>query len=332
MVSVCALHLDHGHIAQICAGLRAAGARIAAVHEPDPAVLAGFRAQFPEAAVLASAADGLDAGGVDLVACAAVPDQRSAIAIRALASGKHVILAKPACTSLAQLDALRAAQRASGRRVWIWYAERLASAACTRASALVAAGAIGRVIDIVGLGPHRLGSGRPAWTFERERTGGILCDLASHQAEQFLHYAGSASACVVAASIAARDPQRPGFQDVGSLLLRSADGVTGYHRVDWRTPAGLRTWGDNRLFLAGTEGTIELRKTIDPGAAAHGEHLIVVDGAGERHLDCRGEATPFLAQVVADITDGSDSAMPQAHAFLATELALRAQVLAEAGR
>ena len=44
------------------------------------------------------------------------------------------------------------------------------------------------------MGPHRLNaSSRPAWFFERARYGGILCDIGSHQIEQFLYYTGAVS-------------------------------------------------------------------------------------------------------------------------------------------
>ena len=37
----------------------------------------------------------------------------------------------------------------------------------------------------------------------------------------------------------------------------------GTMRLDWFTPDGLPDWGDGRLFLVGTEGTLELRKNLD---------------------------------------------------------------------
>ena len=65
------------------------------------------------------------------------------------------------------------------------------------ATDLVAAGTIGRVIQVIGLGPHRLGkANRPDWFFEKAKFGGILTDIGSHQFEQFLTYTGATDATV----------------------------------------------------------------------------------------------------------------------------------------
>ena len=62
-------------------------------------------------------------------------------------------------------------------------------------------------------------------------------------------------------------------------------------RVDWFTPDGLPTWGDGRLTILGTEGTIELRKYVDIAGRPGGDHLFLVDKKGVRHIDCSGTST-----------------------------------------
>jgi hypothetical protein len=108
------------------------------------------------------------------------------------------------------------------------------------------------------------------------------------------------------------------------MLVRS-DHATGYVRVDWLTPAGLPTWGDVRLFLTGTEGSIELRKNIDLAGRPGKDHLFLVDGESTTYIDCFNVPLPFGAQLIADVQQRTETAMPQAHCFLACELALRAQ-------
>jgi len=62
----------------------------------------------------------------------------------------------------------------------------------TKASQLVQQGAIGRVIQTVNLAPHKQNlKTRPDWYFKREKFGGILTDIGSHQIDQFLHFTGS---------------------------------------------------------------------------------------------------------------------------------------------
>jgi predicted dehydrogenase len=178
--------------------------------------------------------------------------------------GKDVMLDKPGATSLEQLAELRQAQSETGRILSICYSEHYRQRATVEAGRLVQAGAIGRVIQTIGLGPHRLGlNPRPAWFFERAKYGGILCDIGSHQVEQFLFFTGSTEAEVVTSQVGNfAHPDTPELEDFGDMLLRSP-AATGYVRVDWFTPDGLGTWGDGRLTILGTEGTIELRKYVD---------------------------------------------------------------------
>jgi len=108
------------------------------------------------------------------------------------------------------------------------------------------------------------------------------------------------------------------------MVLRG-DGGTGYVRVDWFTPDGLATWGDGRLTILGTEGFIEIRKNIDIGGRSGGSHLFLVDQKETRYIDCSAQALPYGDQLISDILNRTETAMSQAHCFLATELVLKAQ-------
>ena len=145
------------------------------------------------------------------------------------------------------------------------------------------AGAIGRVVQTIGLGPHRLNRHlRPAWFFQRARYGGVLCDIASHQVEQFLTFTGSKDADIVAAAVGNfANPSDPELEDFGEILLRG-DRTQGYIRVDWYTPDGLGSWGDGRLTVLGTDGYLELRKYIDIAGRPGTDHLFLVDNEQTR--------------------------------------------------
>jgi predicted dehydrogenase len=240
-----------------------------------------------------------------------------------------VMLDKPGATSLEQLAELKRVQAETGRILSICYSEHYRQRATTEAGRLVRAGAIGRVIQTVGLGPHRLGlHNRPAWFYELAKYGGILCDIGSHQVEQFLFFTGSTEGEVVTSQVGNfAHPEKPEFQDFGDVVLRSSS-ATGYIRVDWFTPDGLGVWGDGRMTILGTEGYIELRKYIDIAGRAGGDHLFLVDNKGIRHVDCSKTPLPYSAQLRDDVLNRTETAMPQAHCFLATELALKAQAAA----
>ena len=246
--------------------------------------------------------------------------------------GKDFMADKPGMTTLEQLAEARKVQAETKRIYSVTYSERFENRATVKAGELVKAGAIGKVIQTIGLGPHRMTpKTRPAWFFEREQYGGILCDIASHQFDQFLYFTGSSKAEVVASQVGNRNhPQYPGLEDFGDVMLRG-DGGSGYIRVDWFTPDGLSTWGDGRLTILGTEGFIEIRKNVDIGGRAGGSHLFVVDQKETRYVDTKDVVLPYGQQLVDDVVNRTETAMPQAHCFRAMELALQAQKQAQAG-
>ncbi len=332
-VRIAAIGLNHDHIYGMTEQLLGAGAELAFFHEPDEALAARYAAKFPQARRVADRRAILDDASIACVLTAAVNADRAGIGIEAMRHGKDVLADKPGVTTFDQLAALRAAHAETGRRYIIHFSERVSQPSTAQAEALVAAGAIGRVINTTGLGPHRMRpAGRPDWFFQRARSGGILVDIAAHQFDQFLTFTGSATAEVVAAT--ARNtahPQFPELQDFGEALVRT-DHATGYIRVDWFTPEGLPTWGDGRIVLLGTEGTIELRKYVDIAGRPGGDHLFLFDGKQVRHIDCAAYVPPFGTRFVADLRDRTETAMTQAHAFAATELALKAQAMADAAR
>jgi predicted dehydrogenase len=244
--------------------------------------------------------------------------------------GKDYMSDKPGIISLEQLAEVRRVQKETRRIYSIMYSERFENAATVKAGDLVKGGAIGKVIQTVGLGPHRMNpKTRPEWFFHRKRYGGIICDIGSHQVDQFLFFTGSSKAEVVASQIGnVHYPQYPDFEDFGDVMLRG-DGGTGYIRVDWFTPDGLSSWGDGRLTILGTDGFIEIRKNVDIAGRPGGNHLFLVDHKETRYFDCSKEPMPYGEQLVNDILNRTETAMSQAHCFLATELALKAQKQAQ---
>lgn len=272
----------------------------------------------------------LDDPSIDLIITAAIPDKRAPLAIEAMRAGKDVMTDKPGMVTFAQLDEVRKLQAETGRIFSVLYSEHFENRATVRAGELIAAGAIGKVVSTAGFGPHRLRAPtRPEWFFERARYGGILVDIASHQCEQFLFFTNSDTADILSAKVSNRaNPQWPGLQDSGDIHLctKNADG---FIRVDWFTPDGLPSWGDGRLFITGTEGAIEIRKNVDIAGRDGGDHLFLIDKTGVQHIDCADVALPYGPQLISDIRNRTETAMPQARCFAAMELALRAQQIAE---
>jgi len=326
---IAAAALDHGHIYGMCNGLIEAGASLKWVYDPDPAKVEKFVAQYPQVKVAGSLQMILDDKEVQLVAGAGIPSERCALGLKVMAAGKDYFSDKAPLTTLEQLAAAKAKVAAPGRKFAVYYSERLHVESAVFAGQLVQEGAIGRVIQTLGTGPHREGEGRPDWFYEKEQFGGILCDIGSHQIEQFLFYTGNSNAHVVAAqALNFNHPQYPNFEDFGDTMLEGENGARGYFRCDWFTPEGLSTWGDGRLTLLGTEGYIEIRKYVD---LTRGEQDVVylVNREGEFRYPVSGNVGfPFFGQLILDCLNRTEKAMTQEHAFKAAELCVRAQMLA----
>ncbi len=326
-----AIGLDHGHIYGMCNGLVEAGAELTWVFDPDPQKIGRFRQTYPGVQIARSEEEILEDPAIALVASAPVPCERCPLGLRVLDHGKDYFTDKPPLTTLDQLAAVRAKVTATGCHYAVYYAERLHSEAAIYAGDLVQRGAIGRVVQVLGLGPHRINApSRPPWFWERDQYGGILVDIGSHQFEQFLFFAGASDARVVHSQVANYHwKQHPTFEDFGDATLVADNGATHYCRVDWFTPDGLSAWGDGRTVILGTDGYLELRKYLDVARDKTGDHVYLVDHQGEHHFAVQGKVGfPYFGQLILDCLHRTENAMPQRHAFLAIELALRAQAQA----
>jgi len=318
--------IDHNHINGITDALKRGGGVLVKVHSTNRTALADFQKRYPEAKVAASEDEILGDPTIQLVASAAIPDLRAPLGVRVMRHGKDYLSDKPAMTTLEQLAEVRKAIEETGRTFAIMYSERLEVRAAVHAGELIRAGAIGKVVQTVNLAPHQVNEPtRPDWFWDPARYGGILCDIGSHQADQFVYYTGSTVADVTASQVAnVNYKHRPKFQDFGDMMLHGNGGF-GYVRVDWFTPKGLGTWGDGRLFVLGTEGYIELRKYADIAGRPGGNHLFLVDQKKATYMDCSQMDLPFGQQFVADIVNRTHIAQDQEQALLATELVLKAQ-------
>jgi predicted dehydrogenase len=326
-----AAHLDHGHIHGQCNGLAEAGGSLKWIYDPDSAKVDAMRQRFPEAKAARSLDEILDDPEVKLVAAAAIPNLRGPLGCRVMRAGKDYFTDKTPFTKLEQLAEAKQVVAETGRKYMVYYSERLHVESAMFAGELVQQGAIGRVVQVLGLGPHRLSkASRPDWFFAKEQYGGILCDIGSHQIEQFLHYTGAKDATVTNAAVGNfNNPDKPELEDFGEASLVADNGASNYFRVDWFTPNGLRTWGDGRMIILGTDGYIELRKYIDVARDPQGDNLYLVNQEGERHMQLSGKVGyKFFGQLILDCLHRTEHAMTQAHAFKAAELCIKAQLAA----
>ena len=292
--------VNHGHIYSQTDAVIRGGGELVACFAKEADLLAEFSKRYPQAKVATSEAAILDDPSIQLVLSSITPVERAPLGIRVMKSGKDYMADKPGITTLSQLAQVKKVQKDTGRIYSIMYSERFENRATVKAGELIQAGAIGKVIQTIG-----------------------------HQFDQVLFFTGSTKADIIAAQVGnTHFSQYPQFEDFGDVMVRGNKGM-GYIRVDWFTPDGLKSWGDGRLTILGTDGFIEIRKNIDPAGRSGGNHLFLTDNKETRYFDCKDQDLPYGRQLVDDVLNRTETAMSQHHCFLATELALKAQNTAE---
>ncbi|MDE0838258.1 MAG: Gfo/Idh/MocA family oxidoreductase [Kiritimatiellae bacterium] len=330
-----ATHFDHGHIFGQIGGLADAGGTLKYIYEPDPAKLGNIPKSYPDAKIVSRYEDILEDDSIQLVTSAAIPSERCNVGLQALDAGKDYFTDKSPFTTLEQLDLARAKVKETGRRYMVYFGERLSNESSWYAGKLIEQGVIGDVLQVLIMAPHNLNApSRPDWFFEKNKYGGILTDIGSHQFEQFLNYTGATSGKVNFARVENfGNPDTPELEDFGEASLTLNTGASCYCRLDWFNPGGLRGWGDGRSFVLGTKGTIEIRKYLDVARETSGNRIFLVDGESEKEIECQGKiGYPFFGELILDVLNRTEKAMTQEHAFLAAELSMQAQAVADAAR
>lgn len=326
-----AIGLDHGHIYGMCNGLVEAGATLKWVYDQDEVKVEKFLKTYPQVKAASSEEEIFQDAEVKLVAGAVITSERCALGMRVMDAGKDYFTDKAPLTTLEQLGRVKEKVKETGKKYMVYYSERIHVESAVYAGELIKAGAIGKVIQVLGLGPHRLSAdSRPQWFFEKDKYGGILCDIGSHQIEQFLYYGEVTDATVSRSQIGNYNhPQYQELDDFGDCMILGNNSVVNYFRVDWFTPDGLSTWGDGRTIILGTEGYIELRKYVNIGISTEPNHVFLVNGDGEQHIRVEGKVGyPFFGQLILDCINRTENAMTQEHALKAAELSVLAQMQA----
>src|SRR5437588_9312131 len=236
--SVCGM--SHDHIHGMIGAVQRGGGTLGAAWGGEEDKLATFRKRYPDVKIVATQDEIINDPSTQLVLSSQIANERAGIGIRAMKYGKDFLSDKPGATTLEDLAQIRKTIAETKKIYAIMYSERLEVKAAVKAGELVQAGAIGRVIQTINIAPHQIiqghggdargSGGRPDWLWNPVQYGGILCDIGSHQVDQFLYYTGSTEAEIAESQIAnVNHPQHAHFQDFGDMVLRGNRGV-GYVR------------------------------------------------------------------------------------------------------
>lgn len=257
---VCFIGFRHGHIGSLYRLLHARDdVAIVAACEEDASTrtaLAGSDTAITHDNYEAM----LDEVDCDVVACGDYFGIRGARLIRALEHGRHVLVDKPVCTRLDELDVIEKLARDKGLRVGCML-DLVDAAPYLTMRRLVREGTIGEVHTISFFGQHPLNyCSRPAWYFEEGKHGGTLNDIAIHGLDAIPWMTGRAIVEITAARAwNARLKQHPFFQDGAQLMLRLDNGGGVLGDVSYLSPdaAGYAMPNYWHFGLHGTDGYME---------------------------------------------------------------------------
>src|SRR5512146_1672195 len=158
--------INHGHITgQVNAMLRG-GAEFVSFFAPETELATPFAQQYPQAKQAGNREEVLGDETLQLIVTAGIPCDRAPLGIEAMRRGKDFMSDKPGFTTLDQLAEARRVHAETGRIYSICFSERFENPATVKAGELVQCGAIGKVVQTIGMGPHRTNlPTRPAWFF-----------------------------------------------------------------------------------------------------------------------------------------------------------------------
>ncbi|HWT26767.1 MAG TPA: Gfo/Idh/MocA family oxidoreductase, partial [Mobilitalea sp.] len=146
-----AIGLDHGHIFGMCNGLTEAGADLKWVYDQDPEKVAKFVKTYPQVKIARSEEEIFQDSEVKLVAGATVTSKRCDLGMRVMDAGKDYFTDKAPLTSLDQLNMAKEKVKTTGKKYMVYYSERLHCESAIYAGYLIDEGAIGKVVQVIGL-------------------------------------------------------------------------------------------------------------------------------------------------------------------------------------
>lgn len=165
--------------------INAAGMKTVAACDIDPARMAIAATDFPGIRTYTDVDALLDDPEVDLVIVILPHNMHAPIAVQAANKGKHVIVEKPMCISVAEADGMIGAAKTSGVMLSVFHNRRWDGDFMTIRS-LIESGLIGDVFHIEAM----MGSMRSPgnwWRSEKKTSGGAMFDWGAHIIDWVLH-------------------------------------------------------------------------------------------------------------------------------------------------
>ncbi len=272
----------------------------------------------------------------DAVAVGEYYGKRGAVILQLLAADKHVIVDKPVCTSLNELDAIEAALAARNLKLGCMLDMRDSPQAIGLRT-LIRSGVIGEVHAITFGGQHPLLLGkRASWYFEPGQHGGTINDIGIHAVDALPWITGLAFAEIHAARTwNAFAPEYPHFHDAAQLMVSLENGCGVLGDLSYFMPDSMGYtlplyW---RMTFWGRKGVVETSMNLD--------HIMVaLDGEAEPRQEPLPPGNPggylqaFLDEIASTSkgSGGSKDVLDTTAVIASARVALQIQAAALASR
>ncbi len=240
---------------------------------------------------------------------------QAALAIRALRAGKHVLAEKPCALTEADLDAIIAAARETGR-VFHEMAGTGFSQPYFALREVVRSGVLGEIVQVISEKSYPYADWRPQ---DEALDGGLILQNAVHALRFVEHVAGTQIASVLAAETTLGNPVAGGgLRMASALLLTLRNGGLASITANYLNQSGTGVWGNESLKILGSRGFVE--------SAAGGKHTRLV--VGDRDfgpLDTSSPGINWLDTIFSDIEGRGKLPLTLEEELSPTRWALRAK-------
>lgn len=201
--------------------------------------------------------------GVEVIGNAARNDEKIAVIEWCEKHSLHVMTDKPIAIDVAGLDRLKLVMERGKVKVGMMLTERFEPMMYTLKQ-LIAQGELGELRDLTFLKPHRTNQAkRPDWFFQKSINGGLIIDLMIHDVDILRWYTNQEAVSFQSQLIKNGMYEYPDFYDNALLQITTEGLITATIKADWLMPESFHTWGDGRIFVAGSEGRVEIRSIGD---------------------------------------------------------------------
>jgi predicted dehydrogenase len=294
LMRVGVMGIHYGHIGGMFrSAVDAHNAEIVGIVEPDDGLYQQYSADLdiPRFESLEAMLDGAKPG---VVMEGLAHHEKVDMVEKCAAAGVHIILDKPLCRSMEDLNRIQSAVQKHNTRLTMFFTSRSHPPFIALRDAIMR-GELGEIVSLISTHPHKLGDWAPPWYFDPEVYAGTFNDVACHGVDQIRWLTGAE--CVGVHALGAHKKHPKMEMDHVQASFELSNGAGALLTADWLTPEDSPSFGDTRFIIMGTTGSAHLR------AYAKDSLLIVADGKGAYEPEFAKKGTKGFVENMVDAFD-----------------------------